>query len=198
MPKVFSRTQISRWKDIVINGTAHGHSLHRILKRKDMCSRRLVYNWLNPNHNDFDRAFTETLAQARIDSADKVADEVEEIARGVLRGQIDPKAGRIGMMGLQWIARVRNPKKYDERIKDGLGGEANLIQQIYQIQLPSNNRDDDVEAVPQLVETNMGTVHVPDADPDIDHAQLSKDENDAELIQEAGNGVHKGADKPQQ
>jgi transposase len=62
-------------------------------------------------------------AQAREDQADLSVDEIKDIARKVLSGEIDPQAARVAIDALKWEAGKRKPKVYGDKLE--LAGDTN-------------------------------------------------------------------------
>lgn len=90
---------------------AEGVSLKRICEKKAMPSRQTVYSWLR-THSDF----LDNYARAKDDSADALADDIIDIAQGVLKKQYDPQAARVAIDGMKWSASKLKPKKYGDKL----------------------------------------------------------------------------------
>lgn len=88
-----------------------GMSLKRITDSEDMPSRQTVYTWLRLHEE-----FLDNYTRAKEDSADALADDIEEIAEGTLKGTYDPQAARVAMDGKKWIASKLKPKKYGDKL----------------------------------------------------------------------------------
>lgn len=96
---------------------ALGNSLRSVVQMKGMPGHTTVYRWLQQHEE-----FREHYAHAKEDSGDSDADKIEEIAEKVLRGEVDPQAGRVAMDAYKWTAGKKRPKKYGDRMQ--LAGDA--------------------------------------------------------------------------
>lgn len=76
-----------------------------------MPSRQTVYSWLR-THEDF----LDNYARAKDDSADALADDIIDIAQGVLNKKYDPQAARVAIDGMKWSASKLKPKKYGDKL----------------------------------------------------------------------------------
>ena len=112
----YSKKEIQKAKDFIIEEMSEGASLKSILDNNPLPSRQIIYNWLNSNHKDFDLDFIDNYVRAREDSADLDAEQIKEIVDGVLDGTYKSDVGRVAMDGLKWSAGVKKPKKYGSKI----------------------------------------------------------------------------------
>ena len=105
---------------------ASGVSLRKACKMPGQPSIRTVYNWfaIMP-------LFVQQYARAKEDSADALAEDIQQIADDVLHGKIDPKVGKVAGELKQWSASKLKPKKYGERLDLTSGGEALPTPSIY-------------------------------------------------------------------
>lgn len=108
---------------------AEGKSLRSVCKAADMPAIRTVYQWF-----DLHPEFTQHYARAKEDSADCYADDIQDIAEKVLKGEIPAKAGHVAIQAKMWSASKLKPKRYGERLDVTSGGEALQPPNIY---LPS-------------------------------------------------------------
>ncbi len=90
---------------------ADGMSLRSIVKLKNMPASSTVFKWLR----EIDE-FSEQYARAKEESADALADDIQEISEGVLKKRYDPQAARVAMDGKKWIASKLKPKKYGDKL----------------------------------------------------------------------------------
>jgi hypothetical protein len=97
---------------------AGGKSLKRICEQKDMPSRQTVYTWLRTNQE-----FLDNYTRAKDDSADALADDIEDIARKVLTKEYDPNAARVAVDAKKWVASKLKPKKYGDKLDLTTGNE---------------------------------------------------------------------------
>ena len=63
-----------------------------------------------------DPQFADRYARATDDRADCKADEIDDIAEAVRKGELAPDAGRVVIDAKKWIAAKLRPKKYGDRI----------------------------------------------------------------------------------
>ena len=120
----YTESQISEVKKKIVEQIALGKSLKSIIKEnEEMPCRQTVYLWLNENGTEYDKEFSDNYARAREESADIDAEKVEEIARKVIKGKIKPDAGRVAIDAIKWIAGVKKPKKYGNKVDVTSGGE---------------------------------------------------------------------------
>jgi hypothetical protein len=98
---------------------AGGMSLKRICEKKTMPSRQSVYSWLRLHEE-----FLDNYTRAKDDSADALADDIIDIAQGVLKKKYDPQAARVAIDGMKWSASKLKPKKYGDKLD--LTGESTV------------------------------------------------------------------------
>lgn len=113
----YSKEQIEKAKEIIIDKLALGSSLKSILDNdKNLPCRATVYSWLNEEHDSYDKSFLNNYLRAREDSADLDAEKVEELAEKVLKGKYDPSAARVALDAYKWSAGKKKPKKYGDKL----------------------------------------------------------------------------------
>lgn len=143
MPKTWTTAEErAPVKEHVIERLWKGESLRQIIRKYKgvtMPSRQLIYDWLNPNHENHDSLFLDQYTQAREDQADLHADIIQEIARKVMKGKVDPAAGRVAIDALKWTAGKKKPKKYGDKIDIAHSGETS--NQVHIFHIPDNGRD---------------------------------------------------------
>lgn len=88
-----------------------GMSLRRVCEADDMPDRRTVFRWLNDNDD-----FSHQYARAKEEAADSLADDIEDIADGTLKGKYDPQAARVAVDAKKWIASKLKPKRYGDKL----------------------------------------------------------------------------------
>ncbi len=125
--------EIEKAKELIIERLSNGKSLKSILDtNKKLPSRPIVYQWLNEEHKDYDKEFLNNYVQAREDSADIDAENVEEIAYKTLKGEYEPPAARVAIDAFKWTAGRKKPKKYGDKIDVTSGGKQ-INNPIYQV-----------------------------------------------------------------
>jgi hypothetical protein len=87
---------------------AAGESLRSICKLDGMPSPRAAWEWL-----DQDASFAQQYARAREEQADKLADEIVEIAD---RADLKPEDKRVRVDARKWVASKLRPKRYGEKV----------------------------------------------------------------------------------
>ncbi len=141
MPKTWKDTDLKTMKAHIITRLWEGESLRKILKKQEieLPARQTIYSWLNPNSTTFDETFLDYYTQAREDQADLHSESILDIARRVIKGKVDPAAGRVAIQALQWTAGKMKPKKYGDKLDISHEGEIGGSINIYHI--PDNGRD---------------------------------------------------------
>lgn len=89
---------------------ALGRSLRSVTQDDGMPCAKSIYNWFG-KHPDFVQQY----AQAKADSADSRADQIEEIADKVLVGEYEPQAARVAIDAFKWTSGKHKPKKYGDK-----------------------------------------------------------------------------------
>lgn len=92
----------------IVDRIANGESLMKICKSPDMPSRTSIYKWLRQHE-----AFAALMAQARLDQADSLADDILAIADNP---RIEADHKRLMVDARKWIASHFNGVKYGERL----------------------------------------------------------------------------------
>ena len=141
MPKTWTKKELTEIKAHIIDKLWEGDSLRRIIRKQQipLPSRQTIYSWMNPNSPTFDALFFDHYTQAREDQSDLYVDSIQEISRKVLKGKVDPAAGRVAIDALKWTAGKMKPKKYGDKLDISHQGEVGGQINIYHI--PDNGRD---------------------------------------------------------
>lgn len=151
MARKYTEEEIQDFKDKIIDELWKGHSLRKVLrKNKELPSRRYIYEWLNPNNDKFDAAFSNQYAHVREDVADDYFEQILEIGRKVKNKEIEPANGRVAIDALKWAASRMKPKKYGDKLDLTTGGKE-LTQQVTIYELPNNGRDDNATKTQNIV-----------------------------------------------
>ncbi len=101
--------------DEICRRIAEGEPLTKICKDPKMPAYRTVLGWRVSDAGD--GSFLHMYARAREDAADTLADEIRELAQRVVRGKLDPNAGRTAIDALKWIASKLKPRAYGDRLE---------------------------------------------------------------------------------
>lgn len=103
---------------------ALGRSLRSVVKDKDMPSHTTIYQWLRKHDS-----FAEQYARAKEDSADSRADQIDDIADKVLRGEYDAQAARVAIDAFKWTSGKHKPKKYGDKQQIEHSGSVDMSKQ---------------------------------------------------------------------
>lgn len=95
-----------------------GDSLAEICRDDEMPAYRTVMRWLKD-----DQTFRQNYASAREDQGHADADAIADIAKRIIKGEIDPAAGRAAIDALKWTAGKRQPKAYGDKVALVGGGK---------------------------------------------------------------------------
>ena len=140
---MYSKKEIETTKELILDKLSEGESLKHILDtNKELPSRPIVYQWLNEEHKDYDKEFLNNYIQAREDSADLDAENIEEIAHKTLKKEYDPAAARVAIDAFKWTAGRKKPKKYGDKIDVTSGGEPFQMKPLFTIDslnVPTDN-----------------------------------------------------------
>jgi len=114
----YTKQQIIKAKEKIIKGLYEGKSLKSILDNdKELPSRPRIYEWLNENHDKYDKVFRNNYAYAREESSDIDADKIEELNQELRDKQIDPATARVIADNLKWMAGKKKPTKYGDKLE---------------------------------------------------------------------------------
>lgn len=94
-----------------------GDSLAEICRTEGIPDYSTVMRWLQA-HPDF----RENYARAREDQGHADADEMKDISRRCLAGEIEPQAARAAIDALKWTAGKRLPKVYGDKLDVNVNG----------------------------------------------------------------------------
>jgi len=139
MPVTYSEETIARMQARIIEEVEKKRSLHHILQNDEdleFPSSGLVYQWLNPEHHKYDAVFATNYAHAREVRAEKIFEEMLEIADTTKKGKRTKttKDGieiseedmlghrRLQIETRQWILARMIPKKYGNKLETTLQG----------------------------------------------------------------------------
>lgn len=104
--------------DEICERLSEGVSLRKVCEANDMPSARTIFTWFRVYPE-----FLQQYARAKDESADALADDIQDIANDVREGKLDPNAGRVAGDLKKWSASKLKPKKYGERLDVTSGGE---------------------------------------------------------------------------
>lgn len=114
---MYTPEQIKKAKEKIIAGIYEGRSLKNILDTdKTLPTRPIVYQWLNSEHENYDKTFFNNYVCAREDSADIDVDKMEDLNQEIRDKKIDPASARVIADNLKWTAGRKKPKKYGDKL----------------------------------------------------------------------------------
>lgn len=123
-----------RLSDAICSELAEGKSLRTICERPSRPTLRTVFYWLRTQPE-----FLQQYARAKDDSADSMADKIQEVADKTLEGKYDAQAARVAIDAFKWTASKLKPKKYGDRLD--LGGGLELMHKKFE-----EMEDDELDA----------------------------------------------------
>lgn len=98
--------------DEICERLIEGESLRAICDLPKMPAKATVLMWA---HRD-EHGFRDQYARARLISAESDADDVSDIARKIVTGEIEPAAGTAAINGYKWSAGKRAPKLFGDKV----------------------------------------------------------------------------------
>jgi hypothetical protein len=111
----------------IISQIAEGKSLRKICMDESMPDKATFYRWLgnddalpdtddNGNVNKNKKRLCDKYARAKDDSADALAEEIQDIADDVLSKVHEPQVARVAIDAKKWAASKLKPKKYGDKV----------------------------------------------------------------------------------
>ena len=97
---------------------AAGEPIYLICKENGMPSRDSVDRWQS-QHPDF----AANCARAKRDRADLMAKKHHDVVDKVMVGELPPDVARVALSGLEWQAKVMNPKAYGNKVETEISGK---------------------------------------------------------------------------
>jgi len=107
----------SKFKDIpalkarIVEHIRLGHYLAEICGKDGLPSRTTVLDW-----QDGDEVFRAQCARAREQSGEIHEQAIADISSDVLRKKVEPDAARVAINALTWLAKVRAPRQYGDKL----------------------------------------------------------------------------------
>lgn len=132
----YDKDNIQTIKKEILCLVSDGLSLSKALDSKDhLPSRQTVYNWFNKDHADYDGIFLDNYIRAREVRADRIFEEILEIAdesdndtittqegKEVFNSEFAARA-RIRIDARKWMLGKMQPKKYGDKLDITSDGE---------------------------------------------------------------------------
>jgi len=123
-----------------------GDSLAEICRDEEMPTYRTVMRWLKD-----DETFRRNYASAREDQGHADADAIADIAKRIIKGEIEPAAGRAAIDALKWTAGKRQPKAYGDKVALVGGGKDDApIRQSHSFDLTTAS-DEELEVIERFI-----------------------------------------------
>lgn len=104
--------------DSICEMLSEGRSLRSICRNDTMPAIRTVFMWLRTNEE-----FMHQYALSKRETADAMAEDIQEIGERVLSGELDPNAARVAIDAKKWVAAKLKPKVYGDKLDVTSGGE---------------------------------------------------------------------------
>ncbi len=118
--------------DFICAEIAEGRSLRSIIRDNEhVPTMQTIFSWLRLHES-----FLDQYACAKEQSADALADDIQDIADSTLSGKYEPNAARVALDAYKWTASKLKPKKYGEKMDVTSGGEP--VQFTNGVPLPPN------------------------------------------------------------
>ncbi len=118
--------------NFICSEIAEGKSLRSIIRDNEhVPSMVTIFNWLG-NHESFVNQYT----RAKDQSAEALADDIQDIARRTLNGEFEANSARVALDAYKWTAAKLKPKTYGDKVDVTSGGEP--VQFTNGVPLPPN------------------------------------------------------------
>jgi hypothetical protein len=105
-PSLWSETL----EDEICRRIAAGRSVNSVAKDEDMPSDFTIWKWMNEKES-----FSRKYARAIEARAMAHADEISDLTKRVVMGEVPPDVARVALDGLKWTASRLLPKIYGDR-----------------------------------------------------------------------------------
>jgi hypothetical protein len=109
MPAAIPQTQ--ELKDRIAQHIADGHYMADFCGTDGIPDRSTVWRWM-----DADDAFATQCARARAESAELYEAKMAGLLDDTLTGAVPADASRAAQNALTWLAKVRGPERYGEKL----------------------------------------------------------------------------------
>lgn len=114
-PSIYSKELA--WK--ICEEIMEGRSLRSIVRDDDgMPSLSIIFKWLDEN-----AWFLEQYARAKDNQADTNTEDIQDLAKRVVSGEVDPQAARVAIDAYKWTASKLKPKKYGDKLDLSTNGK---------------------------------------------------------------------------
>lgn len=104
----------------IVDGIAQGEFVADLCREVGI-SRMTMWRW-RQDHADFDTQ----CAHARERSAAVNEEDIQRLMLEVKTGEVAPDAARVILNGYTWLAKVRAPKVYGDKMDVEMGGSVNV------------------------------------------------------------------------
>ena len=125
----YSEEEISTFKTEILGHVSNGLSLKKTLDiNKHLPSRPTVYQWLNKDHEDYDKEFFNNYVRAREERAENIFEEILTISDSTEDDVIINEDGmpitnhnviqrdRLRVESRKWMLSKMQPKKYGDKL----------------------------------------------------------------------------------
>jgi hypothetical protein len=113
-----------------------GRSLRSICREDGMPGLSTVFKWL-----DEDPWFLEQYTRAKDNQADTNTEDIQDLAKRVVSGEVEPQAARVAIEAYKWTASKLKPKKYGDKIDMTTNGKDMPTPILGQVVLKDTNHD---------------------------------------------------------
>lgn len=107
--------------DSILNAYSEGFSLREICSMDNMPDRVTIWRWRQQNE-----AFATAYARASQANSESIEDEMADIERQVLAGELEPQAANVVLASQRWRARVLHPQRHSEKVDVSHSGKVGL------------------------------------------------------------------------
>lgn len=144
---MYTPEEIAAAKAKILKQVAEGESLEAILRNDvdmELPSKQTVYDWLNVGHKNYDGTFFDDYGRARAIRADKIFEEIIEIAdtpeigvtiKDTPKGRETTTADMLGhrqtkIAARQWVLARMDSKRFGNKVETTLQGGDKPIETV--------------------------------------------------------------------
>lgn len=143
---MYKESELKTFKEIILREVRGGKSLNRIFAEDggiELCCMELVYEWLNPDYNNFDQVFVKNYTQARGIRADmifeqtlNIADDSSEDFLGIsksgqpIMNKEFAARSKIRIDARQWVLARMDSKRFGNKVETTIQGGDKPIEYV--------------------------------------------------------------------